>query len=82
MDWIGLTVGYWCFHRFRECSQAHTYPYKASAHGYSLEQVPSKVTFFGLIFSVLGNGIGLDFTIPNSLSLQYDFSNRGRAHIT
>ena len=32
MDWIGLTVGYWCFHRSRECSQAHTYPYKASAH--------------------------------------------------
>ena len=32
LDWIGLTVGYWCFHRSRECSQAHTYPYKASAH--------------------------------------------------
>ena len=20
LDWIGLTVGYWCFHRSRECS--------------------------------------------------------------
>ena len=31
LDWIGLTVGYWCFHRSRECSQAQTLPYKASA---------------------------------------------------
>ena len=44
LDWIGLTVGYWCFHHSREYSQAQTFPTKPAPvgqDGFSLEQVKS-----------------------------------------
>ena len=25
VDWIGLTVGYWCFHYSKDCSQAQAF---------------------------------------------------------